>query len=171
MPAALDVNWGEVRTLAVAVGVREAARRMGLPEGAVMMRSSREGWLANLPRSQPLPATMVRAVSGVSSAPKALAQVMLEDSQDCRSTALRVAKRALRRVERCDDDELLMPEVAGVLNQHTKTASVAGNWQGSAPSLKIQFGATSTTAPITMEAEIVSSDAAQMTDDELLAGF
>lgn len=171
MPAALDVNWGEVRTLAVAVGVREAARRMGLPEDAVKQRSWREGWMANIPRSQPLPLSVMRPVTNVTSAPKALAQVMLEDSQDCRSTALRVAKRALRRVERCDDDELLMPEVAGVLNQHTKTASVAGNWQASAPSLKIQLGATGTTAPITMEAEIISSDATQMTDDELLAGF
>lgn len=171
MPAALEINRNEVEMNVRMYGVRETARMMGLNENTVLAWAHRGNWLGNIPRSSPLPPTVIQPAIGAISGPKALAQVMLEDSQDCRSTALRVAKRALRRVERCDDDELLMPEVAGVLNQHTKTASVAGNWQPSAPSLKIQLGATGTTAPITMEAEIVSSDAAQMTDDELLAGF
>lgn len=66
MPAALDVNWEAIKMLALSIGVREAARRMNLPEGAVMMRSSREGWMRDIPRSKILPSTMLRPVSGVS---------------------------------------------------------------------------------------------------------
>lgn len=39
------VNWEAVRVLAVAVGVREAARRLGMSQEATMKRSQREGWL------------------------------------------------------------------------------------------------------------------------------
>jgi len=44
---AQPVNWEAVRVLAMAIGVREAARRMGISEDAVRKRSSRESWLAN----------------------------------------------------------------------------------------------------------------------------
>src|SRR4051812_23388649 len=45
MPAALDVNREAVRVLCVAVGVREAARKLGLPESTVQSWSQRGGWL------------------------------------------------------------------------------------------------------------------------------
>lgn len=46
MPAnALGVDWNEVRQIALQVGVREAARRMGLPEETVKKRCTREGWI------------------------------------------------------------------------------------------------------------------------------
>jgi hypothetical protein len=41
------VNWEAVRMLALVVGVRESARRMGLSEEAVKRRCTREGWLAS----------------------------------------------------------------------------------------------------------------------------
>jgi hypothetical protein len=46
MPKPLDVDWPAVRVLAVAVGVREAARQMGISEDAVRQRSKRERWMA-----------------------------------------------------------------------------------------------------------------------------
>lgn len=46
MPAALDVDKEAVRTLVIAVGVREAARRMGLAEGTVQDWSATGGWVA-----------------------------------------------------------------------------------------------------------------------------
>jgi hypothetical protein len=48
MPKPLNVDWPAVRVLAVAVGVREAARQMGISEDAVRQRSKREGWMAAL---------------------------------------------------------------------------------------------------------------------------
>jgi hypothetical protein len=46
MPKPLNADWSAVRVLAVAVGVREAARQMGISEDAVRQRSKREGWMA-----------------------------------------------------------------------------------------------------------------------------
>lgn len=40
------INWEAVRVLAIAVGVREAARRLEVSEEAAMKRSQREGWLS-----------------------------------------------------------------------------------------------------------------------------
>src|SRR5262245_33383103 len=47
MPKPLHVDWPAVRVLAVAVGVREAARQMGISQDAVRQRSKREGWMAS----------------------------------------------------------------------------------------------------------------------------
>ena len=46
MPKPLNVDWPAVRVLAVAVGVREAARQMGISQDAVRQRPKREGWMA-----------------------------------------------------------------------------------------------------------------------------
>lgn len=86
---------------------------------------------------------------------------MQEDSQDCRATALRVAKRALKRVERCDDDELIVPEVADVLNKHTKTAGMAGAWQSTAPLAKINLSIVTGTQPPTLDAEFTEMPVSQ----------
>src|SRR5260370_1738384 len=47
MPKPLNVDWPAVRVLAVAVGVREAARQMAISEDAVRQRSKRERWMAS----------------------------------------------------------------------------------------------------------------------------
>jgi hypothetical protein len=47
MPKPLNVDWSAVRVLAVAVGVREAARQMGISQDAVRQRSKREGWMSS----------------------------------------------------------------------------------------------------------------------------
>ena len=47
MPKPVNVDWPAVRVLAVVVGVREAARQMGISEAAVRQRSKREGWMAS----------------------------------------------------------------------------------------------------------------------------
>ena len=47
MPKRLNVDWPAVRVLAVAVGVREAARQMGISQDAVRQRSKREGRMAS----------------------------------------------------------------------------------------------------------------------------
>jgi hypothetical protein len=46
MPKPLNVDWPAVRVLAVAVGVREAARQMRISQDAVRQRNAKAGWLA-----------------------------------------------------------------------------------------------------------------------------
>jgi hypothetical protein len=80
MPKPLNVDWSAVRVLALAVGVREAARQMGISEDAVRQRSKREGWMAS-PKtvSQRALAKPVTSVSPVALSPAdALANVFSE---------------------------------------------------------------------------------------------
>jgi hypothetical protein len=45
MAQALAVDWQEVRLIALQVGVREAARQLGLNEKTVLHKSHTEGWM------------------------------------------------------------------------------------------------------------------------------
>jgi hypothetical protein len=80
MPEPLNVDWPAVRVLAVAVGVREAARQMGISEDAVRQRSKREGWMASSKTvAQRALAKPVTSVSPVALSPAhALANVFSE---------------------------------------------------------------------------------------------
>jgi hypothetical protein len=66
MPAALNVNREAVKALAVNIGVRRAARELGLSESTVMQWSKRENWF---PPPATLPPTVVERVSTVSKSP------------------------------------------------------------------------------------------------------
>jgi len=112
--------------LAVEVGVREAARRMGLSEEAVMKRSSREGWIRDLPRSERLPPTVLQPVSVVRTAPDAQADSIKERDKRSRSNHARAAETVSARIAEMEGDELLatMPAVL----QSVKHASVTFGW-------------------------------------------
>lgn len=158
MPAALDVNREAVRLLVVQYGVREAARQMGLNEDTVAAWSARGKWLADLPRSVPLPPSMVRPASDASNPAQALAKAMLEDSVQTRASLLRTTRRAVARAERCDDDELMTQEVAGVLHSHAKTAALAGGWAtqtGPGLNVNLRLAVTAQAEGPVLEAEVV----------------
>lgn len=129
MPAALDVDWEAIKTLAIAVGIREAARRVGISEESVMQRSSREGWLRDLPRSIPMPPTVMRAVSVVSNPGEAMGQAMKDLNDGTRFGHAKVARKIADKLSQSDEDELLaiMPSVL-MAGKHA--ALVAGNWGG-----------------------------------------
>jgi hypothetical protein len=86
MPKPLNVDWPAVRVLAVAVGVREAARQMGISQDAVRQRSKREGWMAS-PKTLPQRALAKPATSvspNALSPAYALANVFSERKQRSR---------------------------------------------------------------------------------------
>jgi len=156
MPAALPVDWAEVRLLACQIGLKEAADRMGIPYEAVRQRSCREQWLASIPRNQPLPPTVVQPVTRVTSAAQAQAQAMREDAIGGRAAALRVTRRALERADRYDDDELMVPEVAGVIHSYVKSAATAGGYGAADAVARVDLritGDRTVEAPQTVEAE------------------
>lgn len=159
MPAALDVNWTEIQMLALTVGVREAARQMGISEDAVMKRSSREGWISDRPASVPPPPTMVvrEDVSVVRNAAEVLRNVMKEDALGGRAAALKVTRRALERANRYHDDELMVPEVAQTISTYVKSAATAGGYAASDAVVKMNLQLTG--SPAAIEAEIVAQDA------------
>jgi hypothetical protein len=170
MPAALDVNWETIKMLAQQIGVREAARRMGLPEDAVRQRSAREGWLRDMPRSQPLPPSVRKVVTNVTKAPEAsinyLKDVLLETRTEHAKTALAVAKDMSSWVQE-QPSAMRDKDNAQALLSNAKHAALAGGWQDQAPTAKINLTVTGAENPVTLEAEVVSQDP----DIDILADY
>jgi len=157
MPAALDVNWEAIEMLALEVGVREAARRLGLDENTVKRRCTREGWLAERPANVPLPPTVLKAVPNVPSAAKILQQSMREDAMNGRAKALRLSRRALEGLDRDKSDaDLQTQEVATVAASWIKSASIAGGYGAAEAVIKMNLNLTAQSQEgVTLDAEIV----------------
>jgi hypothetical protein len=104
MPKPLNVDWPAVRVLAVAVGVREAARQMGISENAVRQRSKREGWITSTKvASQRALAKPVTSVSPNALSPAdALANVFSERKH---RTKLGLSKYAAEAAERAGESD------------------------------------------------------------------
>ena len=104
MPKPLNVDWPAVRVLAVAVGVREAARQMAISQDAVRQRSKRERWMAS-PKAvaQRALAKPVTSVSPDALSPAdALANVF---SDRKRRTKLGLSKYAAEAAERAAESD------------------------------------------------------------------
>lgn len=114
-PVLLPVNWQEVKMLALVVGVREAARQMGLSEEQVKKRCTREGWLAT-PEARIAVQRAVAMRSGTSApmplSPMSPAQLVASElSQLGSKTRLSLARgiaKAGEHIESMDGQEILM---------------------------------------------------------------
>jgi hypothetical protein len=104
MPKPLNVDWPAVRVLAVAVGVREAARQMGISQDAVRQRSKREGWMVSaMSAKQRALAKPVTSVSpDVLSPADALAGILKERKH---RTKLGLSKYAVEAAERAGESD------------------------------------------------------------------
>lgn len=102
MPAPIKVDKDQVRMLVLAVGVREAARKLGLKEDTVAAWSARGDWLA-VTRPQaaqvPLPASMVSASSASKSPVQALQAALADDERETRVSLSRGTRRAAAKLE------------------------------------------------------------------------
>jgi hypothetical protein len=133
---AVPINREAVKVLAQAVGVREAARRMGLGEERVMKWSQRDqgGPWTTQPGADRIAAPSVtgatRQLSAcpqpVRSPSEALAEVNAENGARSRSAALRYSARGLEHLADLSPEEgvLLAPQAASLV----KVASTAGEW-------------------------------------------
>lgn len=130
MPAALALDWTAIQTSAIEIGIAETIRQMGLEQhaDAVYQRSKREGWLVSIPRNQPLPPSVSKPVSIVRSAPQAVIAAMREGVLEGRASGIRIHRRAMNRLERMDDDELVQPETTDVFVKQVKAGAVLGGY-------------------------------------------
>lgn len=136
MPQALAVDWLEVKTLALQIGVRESARQMGIPETTVKRRCTREGWLASRHAAKAalnaLPDTR-RALIAASSCPSAkmsnvstAAEVLQRLGIDSRGKAAIAGNRAVTAFSEQSGVEIA--ERASDLYTVTKTLDLVHGW-------------------------------------------
>src|SRR5262249_47093504 len=110
-----------VRVLAVAVGVREAARQMGISQDAVRQRSKREGWMAS-PKAvvQRALAKPVTSVSPVALSPAhALANVFSERKHRSKLGLSKFVAEAAERAGESDGNLALSRKVRDVAAVHS----------------------------------------------------
>jgi hypothetical protein len=121
MPKPLNVDWPAVRVLAVAVGVREAARQMGISQDAVRQRSKREGWMtsvkATTQRALAKPVTTVSP--DVLSPADALANVFSERRDRTKLGLSKYAAEAAERAGESDGNLALSRNVRDVAAVHS----------------------------------------------------
>jgi hypothetical protein len=137
MPKPLAVDWNEVRTLALAIGVREAARRMNITEGAVMQRSKREGWfrerheasaaLASIgdTRKQLIATATGTSVSAVSNTPTA-AEILSAMGKNTKAALATGLQRAAEHVADLPGEDIL--DRAQDVGSLVKSASLVHGW-------------------------------------------
>ena len=124
MPKSLNIDWPAVRVLAVAVGVREAARQMGISQDAVRQRSKREGWMAS-PKTvtQRALAKPVTSVSPVALSPAhALANVLQEHERETKLSLARSARRMAKDAEQATLRE------SPYVHKAAQVASITHGW-------------------------------------------
>jgi hypothetical protein len=142
--AAVPVSWEAVRALAMVVGVREAARRMGLSEDQVRQRSSREKWLATdqakravaIANAERTGKSLAIPVSPMSPAALISAELAQLGSKSRLSLARGVAK-ATEHVENMQGSDILAE--SGNVKAIAQTADLVHGWKDSAPQVKIRL--------------------------------
>jgi len=131
MSAPLDVDREAVRVLVVALGVRQAAREMGLNEDTVSAWSARYGWLKHLRAAPVVPASLVRIASNASKQPAEA----LADALESLSTRSRIgfAKASAKVAEKLADTEAeALVGMSAEAKSWAQTAAIAHSWSGGA---------------------------------------
>lgn len=128
MPAPIEVDKEQVRMLVLSVGVREAARQIGLNEKTVLHWSHTGNWLAHTkPQPKPVLPLSMQSRSVVSVKPAdALQNTLKNDHEETKINVLRYAKAAsaegARLAEEQPDKAL---DQAANMKQVAQAASIA----------------------------------------------
>lgn len=173
---AVPISWEAVKTLAAVVGVREAARRMGLSEEQVKKRCTREGWLRT-PEARQANALAVAQRSGTSApvpmspmSPAALVHAELQAlGSKTRLSLARGVSKAANHVETLSGSDIL--DKSQEIKAVAQTADLVHGWKDATPQVKIRLdvlGAnTEPVIDVTSEAQVLDDwqDASDPLDD------
>lgn len=153
MPAALEVDHEQVRIVALAIGVREAARQFGLTEDCVRTWSSREGWLKDQRESDLQTESLLaqkRERQGLSPTATANASDILKEfGHETRLSHAKVARKIGKKLENVDEDELLM-QMPNVLSA-AKHASVVFAWSGTSTGASLRLDLLASTIDLRLD--------------------
>lgn len=125
MAARLDVDREAVKTLAMAVGVREAARRIGLPESTVKSWSDRGDWL----RPVVQPPTVLRASNASKTPSAAMVEALTDDSNATKIGFARAARTVATDLAGKSAAILTDKDTAQAANHWTGIASKVHGWE------------------------------------------
>lgn len=172
---AVPISWEAVKTLAAVVGVREAARRMGLSEEQVKKRCTREGWLrtpeARLANQMAIAGRSGRTaalVPTVSPSAAIHAELTALGSKTRLSLARGVSKAA-NHVETLSGSDIL--DKSQEIKAVAQTADLVHGWKDAAPQVKIRLdvlgASTEPVIDVTSEAQVLDDwqDASDPLDD------
>lgn len=140
MPQALEIDHNEVRVIALQIGVREAARQLGLEEDTVKSWSLREQWFAHraLTDSKIQAAVEQKRVSqGLSPVAPTAVKVLEDYGKPTRLNHAKAAHKISVKVAEMDPDELFLT-VPNVLAA-AKHAAVVHGWSGTSVNVGIRL--------------------------------
>jgi hypothetical protein len=128
-----EVNREAVRVLAQAIGVRAAAREMGIPEATVQAWSAKGKWMiGEQKRSRVYTVATTKAQPGVVNPADAMANVLENLSENTRLGFARASAKVAEKLSTSDVDELLGEKRAAAAHTWAKTAALAHGWSGGA---------------------------------------
>lgn len=140
MPAPLDVDKEQVRMLVLSVGVREAARQMGIAEGTVQYWSMKGNWLEpTKDRLAELPKPLSQQGSTAStSAVQALCNSLADQSKLVRTKMAAAFVKGASKAEQMDGKDVIAS--SGKLHELVKASAVVFGWEGSsAPTVTVNL--------------------------------
>lgn len=164
------VNWEAVRMLALTVGVREAARRMGISEEATMKRSQREGWLS-APEAKQAHAMALQHRTGITVSPQMSASAILAAemkalNEKTRIGHARAAAKVAEHIQELPAHELL--EKAQDVKATAQHADLVHGWKESGPAsvkLRLDVVGSAQEPVIDVQADIVTPSDSYASDD------
>jgi hypothetical protein len=134
MPAPLNVNREAVKTLAIAIGVRQAARKMGLDEKTVLGWSHRHNWFKG--EHEPPSVNGCKSVKSpeVMAASEVMAEILADDE---RETRLSLAKYA----RKCSKSAASSPDLdkARLVHKVAQTAGIVHRWADQSASVQFSL--------------------------------
>ena len=142
MPAALDVDWAEVRrTVESGVTLEETAERFGIQFRTVQKRSYREDWLTTTKLEKMVAERRESAVSqAVTNTPKSaeiVADSLAKSGEKLRSVALKLSLNALEKV---DVEKMPIKSWSDAATVFGMGAKAAGIDATAGPTVSILFG-------------------------------
>lgn len=144
MPAALNVDREAARVLCVAVGVREAARQMNIPEATMQAWSARGKWTQAIQEARATSAKRIENRSetlqpNATKPAEALVNVLADESKKTRLKLSRAAYKAAKTFAKRPGDAIIADSQA--LRHVTAVAATVHGWEEGKPaSLNLQLG-------------------------------
>lgn len=151
MPAALEIDREQVRIVAVAVGVREAARQYELPEATVQAWSARYGWFKQeeeVATVQELALDRKRERQGLQpGATKPAVKVLADYNGETRFDLAKGIAAGAKTVAEMDGQEVLM--ASQQVSHLVKSAALVHGWaQNVQTSLRLDVIASGSDLPV-----------------------